>query len=66
MDTRHEAIQDCKYIWNLSESATRDYINLWLNDDTEEMSEDDKEYCLTLKEIAHKLGTTECLLTKEN
>ncbi len=66
-DNRHQAISDCRYALSLSETALREHIINWTcaaySDFNEgEMSQDDQEYLLTLKEIQAKLYTNECLL----
>lgn len=64
MENRLEAIEDAKYFIKLSDSALDNQIDLWCNN-SDEMSEDDQEYFLTLLEIKGKLGSINCLL-KEN
>lgn len=61
---REDAIYDCKAILEYSETALYTHFSIW-NNTTDVLDENDALYALTLKEIAHKLGTTECLLTKE-
>lgn len=66
VDNRHEAIRDCKYILTLSETALNVYLEAWCDDSNfKTMTEDDKEYSLTIKEIAGKLHTNECLLKED-
>lgn len=61
---REDAIYDCKAILEYSETALHSHFSIW-NNTTDILDENDAFYSLTLKEIAHKLGTTECLLTEE-
>ena len=61
---RHEAIQDAKYFVKLSDHALDNQIDLWCNN-SDDMSEDDTEYFLTLLEIKTKLHTNECLLKEK-
>lgn len=63
-NNREDAIYDCKAILEYSETALHAHFSIW-NNTTDVLDENDRLYALTLKEIAHKLGTTECLLTKE-
>ncbi len=67
---RQDAIHDAKYILSLSETAFQQYLAHWKADYEEDidevpLTEDDREYLLTLKEIAVKFGTPECLLREE-
>lgn len=67
---RQDAIHDAKYILSLSETAFQQYLVHWravCEDDIGEvpLTDDDREYLLTLKEIAAKFGTPECLLREE-
>lgn len=58
---QQDAVMDCRYALSLSQTALHQHLNTWL-ESLDEMSEDDKEYCLTLAEIKAKLGTNKCLL----
>lgn len=62
---REDAIYDCKAILEYSETALHAHFSIW-NNTTDDLDENDTLYTLTLKEIAHKLGTRECLLAKES
>ena len=64
MTPQEQALSDCKYALSLSKTALDSHINTWLNSQ-EDMTEDDKEYLLTLREIQSKLYTNECLISEE-
>ena len=64
MTPQEQALSDCKYALSLSKTALDIHINIWLSSQ-EEMTEDDKQYLLTLKEINSKLYTNECLISEE-
>lgn len=64
MTPQEQAFSDCKYALSLSKTALDSHINIWLNSQ-EDMTEDDKEYLLALKEIQSKLYTNECLIGEE-
>lgn len=65
-NNQQDAIQDCIYALSLSEVALQAHLKAWIEESSSEeiskMSEDDKEYSLTIKEIASKLHSNECLL----
>ena len=64
MTPQEQALSDCKYALSLSKTALDIHFNIWLSSQ-EEMTEDDKQYLLTLKEINSKLYTNECLISEE-
>lgn len=62
MTAREEAIDDCKWALNLSETAYNQHVENWchtLGCDTEY----EVEYTTTIREIMEKRGTAECLLS---
>mgnify|MGYP001007226380 CR=1 FL=1 len=70
MTPREEALHDCRYALSLSETALNQHILNWTCEAYSNyyeggISEEDREYLLTIEEIKAKLYTDECLLTKE-
>lgn len=61
---RQEVIRDCKYAKSLGSTAldqhTRIWKDMWATHPN--LSQDDREYSLTISEIVDKLHTDECLL----
>lgn len=64
-NNQQDAVQDCKYALSLSEAALQGHFKAWLNDYHSQMTEDDKEYSLTIKDIASKLHSNACLLKED-
>lgn len=62
MNAREETIADCKYAKGLGATALSQHFVHWEWRYSSEISQEDREYQLTLLEIQSKLDTPECLL----
>lgn len=62
VDSRQQAISDCKYAKSLGSTALNQFLSSWLDDWYEGIHNKDMDYYLALKEISDKLGTPGCLL----
>lgn len=62
IDSRKQAISDCKYAKSLGDTALNEFLSSWLEDGYEDIHNKDMDYYLALKEISDKISTPECLL----
>lgn len=62
MNHMEEAIITCKYAQNLGYTALKEHIDIWVEVDDPNITEDEALYIEALIEIKSKLGTEQCLL----
>lgn len=62
MTPMEEAIITCRYASNLGFTALKEHIDIWVEDDSADFTEDELMYIEALIEIKSKLGTEQCLL----